>query len=97
MLVFLQVFLFNNTDSFDKDSLIKDFCREALAWKSLSHHFILPLLGIFEEGSQLLLVSPFMANGTLSEWRKKQEPNTISEIHRLVRHLCFDDEFANIT
>ncbi len=71
---------------FDKDSLRKDFCREALAWKSLSHCFILPLLGIFEEGSQLFLVSPFMDKGTLTEWRKKQwqGASKIREIHRLV-------------
>ncbi|KAF8330498.1 kinase-like domain-containing protein [Amanita rubescens] len=67
------------------NSLSKDFCQEALTWKSLSHHFILPLLGIFEEGSQLFLVSPFMANGTLTGWRKtQQEPIKINEIHRVV-------------
>jgi len=69
---------------FAKDSLSQDFCREALAWRSLKHRFILPLLGIFEKKSQLYLVSPFMTNGTLSDWRKKQDP-TVSEIHRLVR------------
>ena len=86
-----MVFLFDNTDFnlFDQASLSKDFCREALAWRSLSHKFILPLLGIFEEGSQLFLVSPFMANGTLTEWRKKQDSGQIKidEIHRLVRLL----------
>ena len=85
-------FCFNNNDMFDKDSLSKDFCREALAWRSLSHHFILPLLGIFEVESQLFLVSPFMANGTLTEWRKRLNLIKISEIHRLVRFLCFNPQ-----
>lgn len=86
-----------SSDLFDlKDSLSKDFCREALTWRSLTHHFILPLLGIFKDGPQLFLVSPFMDNGTLTGWRKKKEPNKISEIHRLVRYLCFNNEFANI-
>ncbi len=37
-----------------------------------------------------------MANGTLTQWRKKQGPNKISEIPRLVKLLCFGDEFANM-
>ena len=67
-----------------KSSLIGDFCQEALAWRSLSHRFILPLLGIYEEKSQLFLVSPFMPNGTLHGWRKKHTL-AVAEVHRLVR------------
>ncbi|KAF8729825.1 hypothetical protein AX14_005990 [Amanita brunnescens Koide BX004] len=70
------------------DSLRKDFCREALAWRSLSHKFILPLLGIFEKRSQLFLVSPFMDNGTLTDWRKEQGLDKISEIHRLMLEVA---------
>jgi hypothetical protein len=86
----LSACLLNDTDSFGKDSLERDFCREGLAWRSLKHHFILPLLGVFEEQSQLILVSPLMINGTLTQWRKKQKVKvTITEIDRLVMHLCF--------
>ena len=67
-----------------KNSLIKEFCQEALTWRSLSHRFILPLLGIYEEKPQLFLVSPFMPNGTLHGWRKKRTP-AVAEVHRLVR------------
>ncbi len=78
----------NFTDSFGKDSFERDFCREAVAWRSLEHRFILPLLGVFEEKSQQFLVSPFMINGTLTQWRKRQEKATIADIDRLVKHLC---------
>ncbi len=71
--------------SFGKGSLRQDFCREALSWRSLVHRSIIPLLGIFEDRSQLYLVSPFMTNGTLSEWRKKQILPHVAELHRLVR------------
>ena len=71
-----------NTDAWEKINL--ELCQEALAWRSYSHPYILPLLGIFKEKSHLFLVSPYMANGTLSEWRKSQSP-VLSEIHRLVR------------
>ena len=68
-----------------KGSLRQDICREALSWRSLVHRFILPLVGIFEDRSQLHLVSPFMTNGTLSEWRKTQQTPHEAELHRLVR------------
>ena len=70
---------------FAKDSIEKDLIREAIPWGSLSHRFILPLLGIYAENSMLFLVSPFMANGTLSQWRKRHNPVRMDEIHRLVR------------
>src|SRR6266550_4000984 len=55
-------------------------------WRSLNHECILPFLGIFEDesASLMFLVSPYMKNGTLSQWRKKTRPSTL-EIQRLVR------------
>ena len=73
-----------NTGSIYKDSRKKDFCREALAWRSLVHKFILPLVGIFEEKSQQFLVSPLMKNGTLTQWRKSKPPPPVVDVHRLV-------------
>ncbi|KAF8324802.1 kinase-like domain-containing protein [Amanita rubescens] len=68
----------------NQDSVNKDFCREALAWRSLSRdQHILPLLGIFEEGSRLFLVSPFMENGTLGRWRRSRRPN-VEEIQKRI-------------
>ena len=69
---------------FAQDSIEKDLIREAIPWGSLSHRFILPLLGIYAENSRLFLVSPFMANGTLRQWRKGHNSARIDEIHRLV-------------
>ena len=86
-LVYYQVFFFGSIDSFGKDSLSKDLCREAIAWRSFTHRSILPLLGIFEEKSHLFLVSPFIENGTLIQWRKQQERDVV-EIHRMVRPPC---------
>lgn len=77
----------SDADPFTKDSLRKDFCREALTWWSLLHDFILPLSGIYEMNAKLYLVSPYMANGALEEWRKKHRPGVI-DIRRMVRFLC---------
>ena len=74
----------HSADLFAKSSLEKDFCKEALTWGSISHRFILPLLGIYVKKPWRFLVSPFMANGTLAQWRKKQGSDVV-EIHRLVR------------
>ncbi|KAF8644888.1 hypothetical protein AX14_009332 [Amanita brunnescens Koide BX004] len=63
----------------------QEFCQEALAWRSLSHPYILPLLGIFRDNiSQMFLVSPYVENGTFSDWRTKNNPPVLSEIHRLM-------------
>lgn len=66
----------------------EDFCREALMWKSLKHKFVLPFLGIYETDSatQFFLVSPYMKNGTLSQWRKELKPS-VAEIQERVRRL----------
>ncbi|KIL63435.1 hypothetical protein M378DRAFT_164503 [Amanita muscaria Koide BX008] len=60
-----------------------DFCREALIWRSLSHESVLPFLGIYEE-EQMFLVSPFMKNGTLSQWRNVHRPATADVRKRLL-------------
>ena len=48
-------------------------------WRSLNHDHVLPFLGIYEDDSAPYLVSPYMKNGTLAQWRKKENPS-ISEI-----------------
>ena len=52
-------------------------------WGSLKHKFVLPFLGIYEIESGIVsrffLVSRYMENGTLAQWRKKANPS-IAEI-----------------
>ncbi|KAF8313734.1 kinase-like domain-containing protein [Amanita rubescens] len=69
------------------NTLRKEVCREALIWRSLSHRYILPLRGIFEEKSQLFLVSPFMENGTLTQWRKNRRL-VVNEVQRLILEVA---------
>ncbi len=50
---------------------------------------MLPFLGIYERelngmASQFFLVSPYMRNGTLSQWREQMNPS-IAEIEKRVR------------
>ena len=57
-------------------------------WGSLKHKFVLPFSGIYElEGGtapEIFLVSPYMKNGTLAQWRKTANP-LIAEIAERVR------------
>ena len=54
-------------------------------WRSLRHKFVLPFLGIYQNESmeQIFLVSPYMRNGTLAQWRKKANPS-IAEVEERV-------------
>ena len=59
-------------------------------WGTLKHKFVLPFLGIYEfeneTVSRFFLVSPYMKNGTLAQWRKKLGGNpSITEIEKRVR------------
>ena len=65
-------------------------------WRSLNHERVLPFLGIFEDeaASRMFLVSPYMKNGTLSQWRKKASHLT-SEIQRLVR-ISLDCSYSKL-
>ncbi|KAF8734663.1 hypothetical protein AX14_003174 [Amanita brunnescens Koide BX004] len=73
-----------------------DFCREALMWRSLNHERVLPFLGIFEDeaASRIFLVSPYMKNGTLCQWRKKTGPST-SEIQRLILEVAEGTQYIH--
>ncbi|KAJ7097561.1 kinase-like domain-containing protein [Mycena epipterygia] len=58
----------------DKRDHHKDLCREALAWRRLHHLSVLEFLGIDNKTFQgrMCLISPFLQNGTVMEYRKKK-------------------------
>ncbi|KAF8325734.1 kinase-like domain-containing protein [Amanita rubescens] len=74
------------------------FCREALMWHSLTHKFVLPLLGIYEgedgRAPQAFLVSPYMENGTLAQWRRDSLP-PIAEIEKRILQVAQGLEYIH--
>jgi hypothetical protein len=56
-------------------------------WRILKHQYVLPFVGIYAPEDEMepryFLVSPYMMNGTLAEWRKKANPS-ITEIQERV-------------
>ncbi|KAJ8077777.1 hypothetical protein PM082_002210 [Marasmius tenuissimus] len=58
----------------DLEKLTKDYMREAIVWKHLSHPNLLPFLGMYyldENREDLCLVSPWMDKGDLHRYLKE--------------------------
>ncbi|KAF7345070.1 Protein kinase domain-containing protein [Mycena venus] len=54
----------------DVQTALKEFGREALIWRQLSHPNLLPFFGLYTLDGRLSLVSPWMENGHLQQYLK---------------------------
>ncbi|KAG8895267.1 hypothetical protein FRC01_012472, partial [Tulasnella sp. 417] len=52
----------------DSQHSIQKFEQEAQVWRLLRHPHILEFIGIYKSGDHMYLVSPFIENGTLTEY-----------------------------
>ncbi|KAF8150329.1 kinase-like domain-containing protein [Mycena galopus ATCC 62051] len=59
------------------EDLLKEFSREALIWRQLCHPNLLPFFGLYyhDLDNRLCLVSPWMENGNIVEFLRKQFPD----------------------
>ncbi|KAJ3485692.1 hypothetical protein NLI96_g4782 [Meripilus lineatus] len=76
----------------ERESLLKDLCKEVLIWSHLEHQNILPLYGIdrdsFASSSSLCLVSPWMEFGDITDFLKTTEVTKRDEvIERLIKEI----------
>ncbi|KAF7360477.1 Protein kinase domain-containing protein [Mycena venus] len=72
----------------DIDALLKEFAREALIWRQLCHPNVLPLFGLYYCHGRLCLVCPWMENGHIRAFSKKESPDTdILDIALGLEHL----------
>jgi len=46
------------------------FCKEVVAWTSLRHPNVLPLLGVMMSSNHLAMASEWMENGNINEFIK---------------------------
>ncbi|KAJ7471193.1 hypothetical protein B0H11DRAFT_2040776 [Mycena galericulata] len=71
------------------------FCHEALLWKNLSHDFIIPLIGIYCDESDLgpfsmSMVCPWMKNGTILKYLQTSPSNGVDTfLHEIAQGLCY--------
>jgi hypothetical protein len=78
--------------------------REVVVWKHLNNVNVLKVFGvaILDVGGQAkitALVTPFMHNGTLTDWIRKFKPRQrtlTQERHRLVSNICLTLATAKI-
>ncbi|KAJ7191543.1 kinase-like domain-containing protein [Mycena pura] len=59
----------------DVQALLKEFGREAVIWRQLWHPNLLPFFGLYHLENRLCLVSPWMENGNVMEFLRKEPPN----------------------
>jgi hypothetical protein len=52
-------------------------------WAMVKHKFVLSFLGIYKEQEEMFLVSPYMENGTLAQWRKNANPSVTETWERV--------------
>ncbi|KAF7325327.1 Protein kinase domain-containing protein [Mycena venus] len=56
----------------DVDVLLKEFAREALIWRQFCHPNVLPFFGLYYCDGRLCLVSPWMENGHIRAFLKRE-------------------------
>ncbi|KAK1216574.1 hypothetical protein PQX77_020790 [Marasmius sp. AFHP31] len=79
----------------DVKKLTKDYMREAIVWKHLSHPHLLPFLGMYyldNDREELCLVSPWMDKGDLVRYLKetpREEVDHLSLAHDVAAGLSY--------
>ncbi|KAJ6598279.1 kinase-like domain-containing protein [Mycena vulgaris] len=56
----------------DVKAVLKEFGREALIWRQLSHPNLLPFFGLYYLENRLCLVAPWMENGNVFEYLRQE-------------------------
>ncbi|KAJ7778225.1 kinase-like domain-containing protein, partial [Mycena metata] len=82
--------LFRDTDV---RAALKEFGREALIWRQLSHPNLLPFYGLYYLDRRLCLVSPWMENGHILDFLKTA-PVGLNRVPLILDYL--HDEHTNI-
>ncbi|KAJ7267294.1 hypothetical protein C8J57DRAFT_363158 [Mycena rebaudengoi] len=78
----------------DVEVAMKDFGREALIWRQLSHPNLLPFFGLYYWEERLCLVSPWMENGNVLEFLRTT-PASETERISLILDTSFGLEYLH--
>ncbi|KAJ7267307.1 kinase-like domain-containing protein, partial [Mycena rebaudengoi] len=78
----------------DVEVALKDFGREALIWRQLSHPNLLPFFGLYYWDKRLCLVSPWMKNGNILEFLRKT-PASEAKRNSLILDISFGLEYLH--
>ncbi|KAK7037359.1 hypothetical protein VNI00_011109 [Paramarasmius palmivorus] len=67
----------------DLKEKLKEYLREAIIWRQLKHPNLVPFLGLYyldDTQQRMCLVSPWMENGNLVEFLRRQPPEAVDHI-----------------
>ncbi|KAJ7235054.1 kinase-like domain-containing protein [Mycena rebaudengoi] len=78
----------------DIEIAMKDFGREALIWRQLSHPNLLPFFGLYYWDERLCLVSPWMENGNVLQFLKRTSASEAERIS-LMLDISFGLEYLH--
>ncbi|KAF9022764.1 kinase-like protein [Hymenopellis radicata] len=73
-----------------RDTIIAEYCHEALLWRQLRHPNVLPFLGVRDDlfSPSFCLISPWMINGNIMEFlRKHPEHDRFQSIAEAIDYL----------
>ena len=71
---------------FDQQEMDK-FVEESLTMSRFKHAHVMGLIGVcLDAGSAPYIVMPYMANGSLLQYLKKERPNVV-----FAEHMCGDE------
>ncbi|KAJ7604656.1 kinase-like domain-containing protein [Roridomyces roridus] len=78
----------------DVRATVKEFSREALIWRQLVHPNLLPFYGLYRLENRLCIVSPWMENGNIFEYVKRNPPS-ISRRLSLILDVALGVEYLH--
>ncbi|KAJ6460244.1 kinase-like domain-containing protein, partial [Mycena sanguinolenta] len=68
---------FQETDPLER---FRRIGREATVWRQLSHPNVLPFFGLSYLNQRLCLISPWMENGSISQYLHRNSPSTVDRL-----------------
>ncbi|KAJ7697963.1 kinase-like domain-containing protein [Mycena olivaceomarginata] len=74
-------------------SVLKEFGREALIWRQLSHTNLLPFFGLYYMEGRLCLISPWMENGNIMEFLRKNPTSDTDRRLSFILDVAFGLDF----
>ncbi|KAJ6581711.1 kinase-like domain-containing protein [Mycena capillaripes] len=80
----------------DIKSALKEFGREALIWRQLSHPNLLPFFGLYYTEGRLCLISPWMDNGNIMEFLRKNPTSDTDGRLSLILDVAFGLEYLHV-
>jgi len=68
-------------------TILRNFCREAVTWKHLSHPNILPFIGVTANNEEYAMISPWMRGRTIVHYLRNNSATNPLKLARTIFHF----------